>query len=290
MNNRIGNTYSYKFLLPGMLVYSIFFIIPTLLSFYFSFTDWNIDGAKLIGMENFKYLISEPELRGAFKNTFIFAFVTTVFKIIFGLLLALLLNMKLKSRVALRTIFYFPAVLSSVAVGLIFSSLYHPTTGLINRMLTGAGLNFLARDWLGDPGIVIYSICFIEIWKWTGFIMIIFLAGLQSIPKEYYEATDIDGASSFQSFRHITFPLLNGPLNSSLLLSIIGGLKVFEIVRVSTNGGPGSASEVLASIIYKNFAFGYFGLATAGGLMLFIVVSCIAVPLNWYVSKREVEV
>lgn len=290
MNNRIGNTYSYKFLIPGMLIYSIFFIVPTLLSFYFSFTDWNIDGANFIGLANFKQLIAEPELRGAFKNTFIFAIITSVFKVVFGLLLALLLNMKLKSRVALRTIFYFPAVLSSVAVGLIFSSLYHPSAGLINRMLSGIGLDFLTRDWLGNPSLVMYSVSFIEIWKWTGFIMIIFLAGLQSIPKEYYEATSIDGANSFQSFKYVTFPLLNGSFNSSLLLSIIGGLKVFEIIMVSTNGGPGSASEVLSSIIYKNFSFGYFGLSTAGGLMLFIIVSCIAVPLNWYVSKKGVEI
>lgn len=289
MSNHSRNLYSYKFLFPGMLLFSMFFIIPTILSFYFAFTNWSLDGFRFIGIDNFKNIIAEPTLSLAFKNTIIFTVITTILKLGLGLILALLLNMGLKSQGYLRTIFFTPAILSSVAVGLTFSSIFHPTSGIINRLLNIVGLHILTRDWLGDIHLVIYSVSMIEVWKWTGFTAVIFLAGLQSISKEYYEALSIDGANKWQTFRYITFPLLRPAFNTNLLLAVIGGLRVFDIVYATTGGGPGTASEVISSFVYRKFANGYFGLSTAVGLLLFVLVSGVAVPLYAWTSKKEVE-
>ncbi|MGE5607291.1 MAG: carbohydrate ABC transporter permease, partial [Bacteroidota bacterium] len=164
-----------------------------------------------------------------------------------------------------------------------------PTNGILNRLLTAGGLNFLAQDWLGNIGLVIYSVSMIEVWKWTGLAALIFLAGLQSISKDYYEALAIDGATKWQTFRYVTFPLLRPAFNTNLLISVIGGLRVFDIVYATTGGGPGTASEVISSFVYRKFAYGYFGQSTAIGLLLFILVSLVAVPLYAWTSKKEVE-
>lgn len=294
MTNGFNRRYSYNFLLPGMIIYMIFFIIPAIVSFYFSFTDWNtfqssVRDVSWVGLDNFKEIFTDSTINIAFKNTFIFTLMTTVFKIGLGLILALLLNAGLKSQNYLRAVFFFPSILSSVAIGLAFSSLMHPTTGLINRALISIGLGKFAMDWLTDKNLVIYSLSSIEIWKWVGFHMAIFLAGLQSISKEYYEALAIDGGDWWQGLKNITLPMLMTSFNTNLILALIGGLKVFEIIYVTTGGGPGNSSEVISSVIFKKFSQGYYGLSTAGGLLLFILVCVIAFPLYTFLSRREVD-
>lgn len=282
--------YSYNFLIPGFLLYSVFFLIPILISFYFSFTDWDLFTAHFTGFSNFKEIITDPDLNIGFKNTFIFTAVTTTMKIALGLLLALFLNMGLRTQNYLRTVFFFPVILSSVAVGLLFSSLYHPTHGLINNILNTVGLGSIAPDWLGDLKLVIYSVSFVDVWKGAGFTMVIFLAGLQSVPREYYEAISIDGGNTVQKFRYITLPMIRAAVNSNIIICLISGLRAFDIVYVTSRGGPGTASEVISTIIYRKFSDGYYGLATAGGLLFFIMVSAIVFPVYLYLSKREVEI
>ncbi|HBE76724.1 MAG TPA: ABC transporter [Firmicutes bacterium] len=281
--------YSYSFLIPGAILFMIFFLIPTLISFYFSLTDWNLIRANFVGLDNFKYLLTNPDLNIGFKNTFIFTVLTTILKVVFGLLLALLVNRGLKFQNFLRTVFFFPVILSTVAVGLMFSSLYYPTHGLINSILTWVGLGSIAPDWLGDIHLVIYSVSWVDIWKGAGFCMVIILAGLQSVSKDYYEAAAVDGGNSFDVFKHITIPMVRPALFSAFIICLIGGLRAFDIIWVTTKGGPGSASEVIGSIVYRQFADGYFGIATAAGLLLFILVSVIVFPTYLLLSRKEVE-
>lgn len=295
MKNKLttAKIYPYWFLLPGGLIFIVFFILPTLGSFVFAFTNWNsfnpsIFNAKFIYFDNFKDIITDPSLNIAFRNTFIFAILTTVLKCFFGLLLALLVNMQLKVKSYLRTIFFFPCVICSVAVGLIFLSLYNPSTGLVNRTLDLIGLGVLKHDWLGQLNLVIFSVCGAEVWKWSGYNMIIFVAGLSGISNDIIEAGQIDGCNAFQKFRYITFPLIRSSLNINIVLSVISGLKVFDIVYAVTNGGPGHASETFNTVVFKKFSQGFFGLSTAEGLLLFVLVMIIALPLNRYLMKKEV--
>lgn len=281
--------YSYIFIVPAAVLYFLLFILPTFSSFYFSMTRWTLFDFEFIGLDNFVQIFKEYGLAIGLKNTLIYTFVTVILKVVIGLGLALLLNLGLKTQSFLRVVFFFPSIISSVAIGLIFNALMYPTTGLINSTLKAIGLEVLALDWLTNPDLVIYSVSMVEVWKYMGVCIVIFIAGLQSIPKHYYEAISLDGASSFEKFRYITLPLVRPAMNSVFILSLIGGLRSFDIVFVMTKGGPGYASDLLSTVIYKQFAEGYYGLATAGNVLLFVASSLIVFPLYNYLTQREVE-
>ena len=243
--------YPVYFILPGIFLFVMFFIVPFLVGFRYSFTNWNFKRADFIGLENYISILKNPNMSIAFKNTFLFTIVTTVGKVSIGMLLAVLLNRKLKTTNYLRTVFYLPAVVNSIAVGIVFTSLMHPSKGLINTALRTIGFTGFQPKWLTDTSIAMLSICFIEIWKWSGYTMMILLAGMQNISKDYYEAAIMDGATKWQQFKKITFPLLMASINNVVVLSIIGGLKVFDIVVATTGGGPGYATEVFNTMIYN---------------------------------------
>jgi raffinose/stachyose/melibiose transport system permease protein len=189
--------------------------------------------------------------------------------------------------VFLRTIFFFPCILNSVAVGLIFLAIYDLTYGLLNQSLAYVGLGVLRHDWLGDVNLVMYSVSMAEVWKWSGYVMVILLAGLRAIPEEYTEAALIDGCNSWQRFRYVTLPLLRGAMNVAILLGIISGLKVFDIVYAITGGGPGFASQTFNSLVYQTFSEGFYGLSTAEGVLLFLLVAILAIPLNMFLTRSE---
>lgn len=284
--------YSYAIALPGLILYFIFFIIPSLAGLFFSFFrmyGFSFGTATFAGLLNYIDVFTQPKMSRAIYNSFVFAIVTTVFKILFGMLLALALNRKLAFTNALRTIFFMPAVINTVAVGLIFSSMMHPTNGLINVFLNQIGLGSLAKGWLVDQKIAIFSICAIEIWKWSGFTMVILLSGMQTISNDYLEAAQIDGVNGWQKFRYIVFPLLLPSINNALILNIIGGLKVFDLVQATTQGGPGTATEVFGTLIYKSFGSGRFGEGCAASVLLAIIIALIAMPTYKYIADREVE-
>lgn len=286
------NRYSYSLAVPGLLLYILFFIVPALGGLVLSFVKilgFNISSARFGGIQNYLDVFSQPNMRGAIFNSFIFAVVTTVFKMLIGLALAVALNKKLALTNALRTIFFLPAVINTVAVGLIFSSLMHPSNGLINSFLNTVGLSGLAQSWLVDTQLAIFSVCAIEIWKWSGFTMVILLSGMQTIGREYYEAAEIDGAGGWTKFRYITFPLLLPAFNNALILNIIGGLKVFDLIQATTQGGPGSATEVFGTIIFKSFGSGRLGEGCAASILLALIIAAIAMPTYKYIADREVE-
>jgi len=291
MNKVEKKLYPKYFVLPSILVFGIFFMIPLLASFILAFTSWNIKDVlnpKFNGIDNFTTLLQNQYFLLAFKNTIIFAVVTTFFIILIGLFLALMLDSKVLGKSVIRTVFYLPAVISLVVVGIMFSSLLR-MDGLVNSFLEVIGLGSLAKDWLGNPKTALGTTIVAQIWKWSGFTMAIFLAGLQGIGKEYYEAAKIDGANARQMLSHITLPLLAPAFTVAITMNAIGGLKVFEQVYVMTNGGPGFSSQVLGTYIYKSFGEGLLGRSTAMGLLQFITVGLFSVVLNWLLRKREAQ-
>lgn len=281
--------YPLYLILPGFAVFLVFFLLPNLIGVFYSFTNWDLFSADFVGLENYKNILSDKRLTLAYTNTLKFAIFTTTGKMVFGLLFALILNRALKLKNYYRTVWFMPAIMNNVAVGLIFTAILHPKNGILNGFLNAVGLDFLAMNWLGDIKFALYSVMFVEVWKWTGFTMIIFLAGLQSIDKHFYEAADIDGASPWQKFRYITMPLIMPAFNNSFIISIIGGLKAFDIIFAMTNGGPGTATNVINIMVYKAFSNGRYGEAAAGVVLLTIIIAVIAVTANTILRKKEVE-
>lgn len=286
---RNKSLYAYYLIWPALLIYALFFVLPAIIGFYYSFTDWRLDRVSITftGWENFRKIFSDDTLLLAMKNTLIFAVVTVVGKNVLGIALAVALNMKLKSRNVLRAIFYSPSILSVLVISIIFTPILR-TEGMVNRFFEMLGLGTLSQAWLTDPSIVILTIAAVAIWQHTGFQMAIYLAGLQSISKEYYEAATIDGAGSWKSFVNITLPLLLPAININLMLTLIGGLKVFSEVYVLTGGGPGNASQVVGTIILRAFGEGNWGLGTAVNTLLFLIVTLISIPLLIFMRRKEV--
>jgi len=287
MDSLHKRTYSFKFIVPWIIVYILFFMGPTFGGFYFAFTNWNLTEAKFIGLANFKEILNNPSMSGSFKNTFIFMVVIVVFKVSISLFLAILVNQKLKTQKYLRGAFFFPVLTTFVATGVIFKAVLHPELGLLNRILEAIGLGAFAHGWLVETDLVIYSLAAIDIWKGIGFHMVIFLAGLQSISMEYYEAADIDGATSWQKFKNITFPLLTPIFNANIILAVVGGMKVFDLVLVTTGGGPGYSSEVINTFVFRSFTMGRYGLAVAGELILFLIIVTLTLIIKSFLDRRE---
>jgi raffinose/stachyose/melibiose transport system permease protein len=182
---------------------------------------------------------------------------------------------------------FFPVLVSTVAVGITFSVLLAPDTGLVDTVLKWFGIT--GPDWLGSPTTALLSVALVDVWKGVGLATVIYIAGVLSIPQHYYEAVDVDGGGAWQKFRSITLPLSRPATFTVILLSFIGGLRSFDLIWTMTKGGPGFSSDVIASLIYKQYQAGFFGLATAGNVILFILVTVIVYPLFRYFNSKEVE-
>ncbi len=288
MNKKLLNkTYSCSLLAPGMIIYMVIFAIPTVVSFYFALTRWNLIDAEFIGLQNFKTFFTQKNTSVAIGHTLIFAVGTCITKVVFSLLIAVgLHNKRVKSRTYLKSMVYFPTMLSAVAVGITFSAFMHPSHGLFNQILSLFG--FENVKWLTDGDIALYSVMFVDFWKGIGTTTVIYLAGLGAIPQDYYEAAALDGASPVKRFFKVTLPLIVPSINSVLTISLIGGLKSYELLWTMTEGGPGYSTEILGTVTYKLFARGNYGIATAGNVVMFIIICAIAFPVNSYISKKEV--
>lgn len=284
--------YPNYFTFPAIIIFIVFFGIPVIAAFILSFTDWNISRLltpQFNGVDNFIYLFQDEYFKLALSNTFKFAIITTILIIVIGLALALILNEAVFGKSFFRTLFYLPAVLSLIVVGIMFTSVFKMDNGVLNQILGMLGLDALQKDWLGNAKTALNSIMFVQVWKWAGFSMAIFLAGLQGISRDYYEAARIDGASWIQRFRNVTFPLLAPAFTVVVTMNTIGALKVFEQVYVMTGGGPGNATQVLGTYIYREFSKGTLGRSTAMGLILFMIITVISIVINKLLRGREVE-
>ncbi|GGD86249.1 ABC transporter permease [Microbacterium murale] len=279
--------YPLWFLLPGGLLMIVVFVVPTLSSFYFSLTRWTLFEADFIGLDNFVTFFRDPQLLGSFRNTFVYAIITSVGKVVTGLALAVLLTGPILGRGYLRAVMFFPVLVSAVGIGITFKVLLNPIDGLVNTTLGFFGLP--GPGWLTDPSLALISVALVDVWKGVGVSTLIFMAGLVAIPRDYYEAARIDGASSWRLFRSITLPLVRPAMTTVVLLNVIAGLRSFELIWTMTGGGPGFTSDVLGSVIYKQYAAGFYGLSTAGNVVLFLVVALITVPMQIRFRRREVQ-
>ena len=284
--------YSHAFLIPAMTVYFIFFILPNIIGLFLGFTSWSIFDIKHIqfnGLDNFRTMLSEPIFKESIVHTFYFAIVTVIISNILGLMLAIVMNSKLKLKNIYRSIFFIPTTLSFLVVAPIFNALFNPQYGPINTLLRNIGLGSLAQEWLVDARFAMNSVIVMSIWSGIGVTILLYISGLQSVPKDYYEAGDIDGCSSFQKVRYITIPLIIPSITVNLTLSLIGGLKVFGQVFALTNGGPNNATQVFSTLIYKNFGEGLLGYSSAVGLAFTIIVCLMSFILVTFMRKLEVE-
>jgi raffinose/stachyose/melibiose transport system permease protein len=274
------------FYLPAALVFCVFFMVPTALAFYFSLTRWTLFDATFIGLDNYHTFLSDPMLMSGLRNTIIYAVLTSGLKVVISLPLAMLLTSNIRLKGLFRSIIFFPVLVSTVAVGITFSALMQPSVGLINTALGFFGLP--QPDWLGNPSLALYSVALVDVWKGIGIAMVIFMAGILSIPQDYFEAARLEGGT-WVKFRYVILPLARNATFTVILLSFIGGLRTFDLIWTMTHGGPGFASDVLTSVIYKEYQAGFYGLSTAGNVVLFILVTAIVYPLMRFFNRLEIE-
>ena len=282
----VQKTYPHWFYLPAGLVFLVFFFVPTALAFYFSLTRWTLFDATFIGFKNYETFLSDPRLMAGLRNTIIYAVLTSGLKVIISLPLAMLLTSSIKLKGLFRGLIFFPALVSTVAVGITFSALMQPSVGVINTALRALGI--AGPDWLGNPDLALYSVVLVDVWKGVGIAMVIFIAGILSIPEEYFDAARLEGGA-WVKFRHIILPLARNATFTVILLSFIGGLRTFDLIWTMTGGGPGFASDVLTSVIYKEYQAGFYGLSTAGNVVLFILVTLLVYPLMRFFNRQELE-
>lgn len=269
--------YKGYFAVPAVLLYTLLFMVPVVLNFVYSFTNWNAirmtgETAKFIGLDNYIKIFQNPELVSVIGRTLLFAIVTTVFKNVIGFLLALAFNEGLKTKNILRAVFFLPAMLSPLIIGLIFGSIFMKN-GFANQFLTAIGLEEMTKAWLTTKDTALGTTMFVEIWRQVGFNMVIYLAGLQLIDKGYYEAAAVDGANKRQQLIYITLPRMIPSLIINLLLALSQGLKAFDIVFVLTGGGPNGATELINTLVFREFGKKLYGMSSAYGVILFIITA-----------------
>lgn len=271
---------AYLLILPGMLLYLIFVVYPLLQGVWISFHRWDgFSDMKWIGLNNYGFALDDKTFLLSIQHTLLFAVGVTIAKNVLALPLAVLLDQKIHGQTFFRTAIFLPVTMAFVAIGVLWSWIYNPTFGLLNSLLEGLGLGFLIQGWLTNPNIALWSIMVVDIWKWTGFHVVLFLAGLQSIPRELYEAALIDGANRRQSFFNITLPLLNQVIAVSVLLSLLGAfVSNYDVVYVMTGGGPNHATEVaLTWIVRTALQFSDLGKASAMSVILFGIVAVVGI-------------
>ena len=276
-------------ILPAFLGFVILFILPTLMSFGYSVTNWSVynPNIKFVGLENFVKLFSDVKTVAAIEHSVRYAVLITIIQNALSIIFAVLLSRKLILGETLKTIFFLPAVLSILVVGYLFQYIMTSADyGLLNNILANFGIGPV--NWLGDRRLALYSVLISQVWQWTGWSMVIYLANIKSIDTTLYEAADIDGATKFQIFWKITLPLLYPATSFNVLMSLIGGLKVFDAVFAMTKGGPGYASEtIMTTMIREGFNSGRNAFACAFAVVFFVIVFCMTRVLTWLFDKWE---
>lgn len=276
--------YPLWFYIPAAVIFLVLFIVPTAMSFFFSLTRWTLFDWEFIGLDNFKTFLKEPQLINSLINTGIYAVVTSGLKVVIGMGLGVLLTSQIIARGFLRSVVFFPVLVSTIGVGITFQVLMDPFNGLINETLAKIGITGPA--WLTDPQWALMSVALVDVWKGVGMATVIYIAGIVAIPREYYEAAEIDGANGWQRFKSIILPLSWPATSTVIILSFIGGLRSFDLIWSMTRGGPGFTTEVVASAIYKQYQAGFYGLSTAGNVILFLAIALIVMPLSHYLTKK----
>lgn len=279
--------WAWLFLLPSALGILVFNLLPIAGSFYISLTKWNLLGApRFVGLQNYRDLFAESRFYQVMGQTFAFVGATVLLDVVLGLVLAIALHQRLKAVAWLRAAYFIPYVSSMVAVAIVWGWLFDPRYGALNAVLAGLGLEPVF--WLSDPRWALPSLVLVTVWKGLGYTMLLFLAGLQAIPRHYEEAASLDGASAWRTFTSVTLPLLSPTVFLVTTLSLINAFQVFDVVYMLTSGGPANQTTVLVYWLYQN-AFSYFnmGKASAIAYVLFALILCITL-IQWRLRKRWV--
>lgn len=278
------------FIFPALLLIAVFVGFPFFSSIYYSFTDWDgVSTASFIGFKNYSDLFKDAGFIHALKNTAFFTICTALLLNPLSMILALILNSRIKGSAALRTIFYIPAIISQVVVSTIWLILL-TYDGIINKVLSFIGLGEQVVDWLGDYDRAPWVIVVLILWQCLGSNAIFYLAGLQGIPVELYEAADIDGVNGFSRFTKITFPLLMPAITVVTFLQMTYALKLFDLPFLMTNGGPGDVTTTVTMLIYKQaFSYNTAGYASTTGIMLLVITIFVSVIQIRLTRSKEVE-
>ena len=279
--------YFYVFILPAFIVYLLFSIVPFLYTFYYSFTDYtdmNPVNLSFVGLKNYIKVFNTPLMMTAIKNSVIYAIMLTSLQTILALPLAVLLDKKLKTRNLLRAVFFFPAVFSSLIIGYQWNFIMSSSDyGLINNLLHQLGFgtfNFFTANR------ALFSVILTQAWQWTGWAMVIYLANLQSISPDLYEAADIDGAGGIKKFFYVTLPLMCPSVKIIVVTGLIGGMKVFDIIYSMTSGGPGNATETVMTVMMKKgISDGFYSTGSAFGVCFFAIVLVISAVVTKLMGK-----
>ncbi|MGZ0712670.1 carbohydrate ABC transporter permease (plasmid) [Coraliomargarita sp. W4R53] len=277
---------AWSFILPNFIGFAALTLVPVVTMFYMSFTDWNIfGGAEWVGLDNFTRLLGDGSFQIALWNTIYYALMHIPLTIIVSLGLALLLNNKLRGVAFFRTAAFFPYITSIVAIAVVWNLLFSPEYGPINEMLRAVGIAN-PPGWLTSPEWAMPAVVIVSTWRDMGYYMILFLAGLQTVPRELHEAARMDGANAVQRFINVTLPCLRPTMFFVIVILTINSLKIFDLILVMTDGGPGRATLVLSQFIYdKGFEESQFGYASAASVALFFL--CISVTVIQFVWNKR---
>lgn len=269
----------YLFFLPGLILYSIFFLYPTVSALFYSFTDWDglSDTYQFVGTQNYeRALTGDSVFRKTVGNNMKFMLMVVIFQTLAALAFALIVLKNTKTNLFLRALYFFPTILSSVSVAFIWSFIYDPSLGILNQILELMGLDFLTQNWLGNADIAIYSLAITQIWFHAGQMLIIFVAGLQAIPEDLYEVAKIEGASKWQTFQKVTWPLLAPSATIVIAYTTIQSFKAFDLVFAMTGGGPNNSTQIIATYIFdvafRSYNFGY---ASSISVLFMIIIALI---------------
>jgi len=289
------------FVLPGLLVFLAFIVYPTLSAFWLSLFDWKGVGKNFnfIGLDNFVRALTSPDFYRAARNNLEFFVVILIFQHTVGLFIAVQLNARPRFMEVYRTILFLPVILSLIATGFVWTLILSPNIGLLNPLLRDIGLGFLARAWLSDTTFALPAVILVQAWNVLGWSVVIYLAGLQNIPEELRQAAEIDGATPWQTFRRVVFPLLSPSFTSLTVLTFIQIFRVFDVVYVLTGpvGAPAGRTDVLGTLVYRT-AFGVGGLsandarmsyAIAISVLIFVMMAVCSVLLIFFLRRREIE-
>ena len=277
--------------MPALLIYLTVIFFPAIYTFYLSFFSWNgvAPHKDFVGIQNYIDLImNDSVFLRALKNNLQWTVGSLVFIMGTGLILALMLNKKMKGRVLFRGVFYFPYVLSGIVVALGWAWMYNPTQGFINKVLESLGLDSWTHAWLAEPKTALYAVFVAALWQGVGQPMVLFLAGLQTIPADPYEAAIIDGAKQYQSFWYITLPLLRETFIIVIATTMIASMKVYDIIYGMTGGGPAESTQVLSSwMYYQTFRFANIGSGSAISLFLVLITMIVIIPYVFYTTRKS---
>ena len=289
MKSKRTNRVYMLMILPAFIGFLVLYIAPTIMSFLYSSTNWSVynPNMKFVGLKNFIQIFSDEKLLAALWHSIKYAVLITLIQNALAIVIAVLLNRKSKVTNFVKSITFLPAVLSIMVVGYLFQYIMTSADGgLLNMIIEFFGGQPV--NWLGDEKIALYSVLITQVWQWTGWSMVIYIANLKSIDASLYEAADIDGANGIQKFFRVTLPLLYPGISFNVLMSLIGGMKMFDAVFVMTKGGPGYATEtIMTTLIREGFNTGRTAYACAFAVIFFVVVFAFSQTLTYFFNKWE---